>query len=177
MNLVIRTQGEPLTVAAAVRHEIEMVDPSQAIFNVRPLKDLLSESIAERRFYLILLLGFAIVAVSTAAAGIYGMMAYFVSRRTSEIGIRMALGARNRDVLKLILGHGMALTVSGLAIGVLASLVVTRLMESLLFGVPAVDVVTYATVAVFLTCVALLACYVPTRKGIKVDPLTAIREP
>jgi len=177
MNLVIRTQGEPLTVAAAVRHEIEMEDPSQAIFNVRPLKDLLSESISERRFNLILLLGFAIVAVSTAAAGIYGMMAYFVSHRTSEIGIRMALGARNRDVLKLILGHGMALTVSGLAIGVLASLVVTRLMESLLFGVPAVDVVTYATVAVFLTCVALLACYVPTRKGIKVDPLTAIREP
>ena len=176
MNLVIRTQGEPLTLAAAVRHEIEMVDPSQAIFNVRPLKDLLSESIAERRFNLILLLGFAIVAVLTAAAGIYGMMAYFVSHRTSEIGIRMALGARNRDVLKLILGHGMALTGSGLAIGVLASLVVTRLMESLLFGVHAVDVVTYATVAVFLTSVALLACYVPTRKGIKVDPLIAIRE-
>lgn len=176
MNLVIRTQGEPLTVAAPVRREIETVDPSQAIFNVRPLEGLLFDSIAERRFNLILLLAFALVAVLTAAAGIYGMMTYFVSQRTSEIGIRMALGARSLDVLKLILCHGMTLTIGGVGIGLLAALIVTRLMVSLLFGVSALDPITYAGVAIFLTFVALVACYVPTRRAIKVDPLIAIRE-
>jgi putative ABC transport system permease protein len=176
MNLVIRTQGEPLTVAAQVRREIETVDPSQAIFNVRPLEGMLYDSIAERRFNLILLLSFALVAVLTAAAGIYGMMTYFVSQRTSEIGIRMALGARSRDVLKLILGHGMTLTICGVGIGLLAALIVTQLMVSLLYGVSAIDPVTFAGVAFFLTFVALLACYVPTRRAIEVDPLIAIRE-
>jgi len=177
MNLVIRTQGEPLTVAANVRHEIDAVDPSQAIFNVRPLEELMFDSIAERRFNLILLLAFAVVAVLTAAAGIYGIMTYFVSQRTSEIGIRMALGARRLDVLKLILGHGMRLTMWGVGIGLLASLIVTRLIVSLLFGVSAIDPLTLAGVAIFLTFVALLACYVPTQRAIKVDPLIAIREP
>jgi putative ABC transport system permease protein len=176
MNLVIRTQGEPLAVAAIVRREIETVDPSQAIFNVRPLEGILFDSIAERRFNLILLLAFALVAVLTAAAGIYGMMTYFVSRRTSEIGIRMALGARSRDVLKLILGHGITLTVCGVGIGVLAALIATRLMVSLLFGISAIDPGTFAGVALFVTFVALLACYAPTRRAIKVDPLIAIRE-
>jgi len=153
------------------------VDPSQAIFNVRPLEELMFDSIAERRFNLILLLAFAVVAVLTAAAGIYGIMTYFVSQRTSEIGIRMALGARRLDVLKLILGHGMRLTMWGVGIGLLASLIVTRLIVSLLFGVSAIDPLTLAGVAIFLTFVALLACYVPTQRAIKVDPLIAIREP
>lgn len=176
MNLVIRTQGEPMTLAANVRHEIETVDPAQAIFNVRPLAEMMSDSIAERRFNLILLLAFAIVAVLTAAAGIYGMMTYFVSQRTSEIGIRMALGARRRDVLRLILGHGMTLTMCGVGVGLLASLVLTRLLVSLLFGVSAIDPFTLGGVAVFLTLVALLACYVPTQRAIKIDPLIAIRD-
>lgn len=176
MNLVVRTQGEPLSVAAAVRREIETVDPTQAIFNVRPLEDLLRDSIAERRFNLILLLGFAIVAVLTAAAGIYGMMSYFVSQRTSEIGIRMALGAGSRDVLQLILGHGMMLATCGVGIGLLAALIVTRLIVSLLFGVSAIDPITYGAVGMLLMLVALVACYVPTRRAINVDPLIAIRD-
>ncbi len=176
MNLVVRTHGEPLTLAANVRREIETVDPTQAIFNVRPLEEMMFDSIAERRFNLILLLAFAVVAVLTAAAGIYGIMTYFVSQQTSEIGIRMALGARRRDVLKLILGHGMRLTMWGVGIGLLASLAVTRLMVSLLFGVGAIDPLTLAGVTIFLTFVALLACYVPTQRAIKVDPLIAIRE-
>lgn len=176
MNLVIRSHGEPMTLAANVRREIETVDPSQAIFNVRPLAEMMSDSIAERRFNLILLLVFAILAVLTAAAGIYGIMTYHVSRRTSEIGIRMALGARRRDVLKLVLGHGMRLTILGVGIGLIASLVLTRLMVSLLFGVSAIDPLTLASVAGFLVFVALLACYVPTQRAIKVDPLIAIRE-
>ena len=176
MNLVIRTQGEPVTVASAIRREIETVDPSQAIFNVRPLEGMMFDSIAERRFNLILLLGFALLAVFTAAAGIYGMMTYFVSQRTSEIGIRMALGASSRDVLKLILGHGMTLTVCGVGIGLLAALILTRMMVSLLFGVSALDPVTFAGVGFFLTFVAVLACYIPTLRAIKVDPLVAIRE-
>ena len=176
MNFVIRTQGEPLTLAANVRQEIETVDPAQAIFNVRPLEEMMSDSVAERRFNLILLLAFAIVAVLTAAAGIYGIMTYFVSQRTPEIGIRMALGASRRDVLQLILGHGMRLTMLGVAVGLVASLALTRLMASLLFGVSAIDPLTLASVAGFLIFVALLACYVPTHRAINVDPLIAIRE-
>ena len=176
MNLVVRTQGEPLAVAASVRHEIESVDPTQAIFNVRPLETILLDSIAERRFNLVLLLSFALVAVLTAAAGIYGIMSYFVSQRTSEIGIRMALGASRQDVLRLILGHGMTLTISGVVIGLLIALIATRVMVSLLFGVSAIDPMTFAGVALFLTFVALLACYIPTQRAIKIDPLTAIRE-
>jgi putative ABC transport system permease protein len=176
MNLVVRTHGEPLTLAPSVRGAIQAVDPSQAIFNVRPLEEMMFDSIAERRFNLILLLSFAAVAVLTAAAGIYGIMTYFVSQRTSEIGIRMALGASRRDVLKLILGHGMRLTMWGVGIGLLASLAVTRLIVSLLFGVSAIDPLTLAGVAIFLILVALLACYVPTQRAIKVDPLVAIRE-
>jgi putative ABC transport system permease protein len=176
MNLVIRTQGEPLTLAPAIRSEIGTVDPTQAIFNVRPLEELLSDSIAERRFNLILLLAFALLAVLTAAAGIYSMMTYFVSQRTSEIGIRMALGAGTMDVLKLILGHGLTLAVCGVGIGLLSGLIVTRLMVSLLFNVSAIDPLTFIGVAIFLTLVALLACYVPTRRAIAVDPLIAIRE-
>ncbi len=176
MNLVIRTHGEPLAAAASVRHEIETVDPTQAIFNVRPLETMLRDSIAERRFNLVLLLAFAILAVLTAAAGIYGIMTYFVSQRTSEIGIRMALGASRRDVLRLILGHGMTLTICGVGIGLLAALITTRVLVSLLFGVSTIDPLTFAGVAGFLTLVALLACYVPTQRAIKIDPLIAIRE-
>jgi putative ABC transport system permease protein len=176
MNLVIRTQGDPLTLAQAIRSEIATVDPTQAVFNVRPLEELMSDSIAERRFNLILLLAFALLAVLTAAAGIYSVMTYFVSQRTSEIGIRMALGARTTDVLRLILGHGLTLAVCGVAIGLLAGLILTRLMVSLLFDVSAIDPLTFIGVAVFLTVVALLACYVPTRRAMDVDPLVAIRE-
>lgn len=176
MNLAIRTHGEPLAVAASVRREIETVDSAQAIFNVRPLETMMRDSIAERRFNLVLLLAFAIVAVMTAAAGIYGIMTYVVSQRTSEIGIRMALGANKRHVLKLILGHGMTLTICGVGVGLLAASIVTRVLVSLLFGVSAIDPLTFAGVAVFLTLVALLACYVPTRRAIKIDPLIAIRD-
>ena len=176
MNLVIATHGNPESLAAPVRHEIETLDSSQAIFNVRPLGDFLRDSIAERRFNLTLLLAFAVVAVLTAAAGIYGIMSYSVSQRTSEIGIRMALGATSRHVLRLVLGQGLILTICGVGIGLMCALITTRLMVSLLFGVRAFDPLTYVCVGLLLGSVALIASYVPARRALRVDPLMAIRD-
>ncbi len=175
MNLVVRTKNEPAEMAPAVRREIEAVDSTQAIFNVRPLTDFLSDSIAERRFNLLLLIGFAAVALFTAAAGVYGVMAYMVTQRTHEIGIRVALGARRFDVLKLIIGQGTRLVMCGLALGLLAAFIVTRLMTSLFYGVSATDPVTYIVVVLFLSAIALLACYIPASRATKVDPLIALR--
>jgi putative ABC transport system permease protein len=175
MNLVIRTQGEPRGVAAQVRREIEAVDPTQAIFKVRPFEEMLSDTIADRRFNLILLLTFALVAAMTAASGIYATMTYFVTQQIPELGIRMALGARSRDVLKLIMVVGMKLTVCGVSIGLLAALVVGRLMTTLLFGVTPTDVTTFTIVSILLLGLASIACYIPARRATKVDPLIALK--
>jgi putative ABC transport system permease protein len=175
MNLLVRTKSQPGEMALAVRREIEAVDSTQAIFNVRPLTDFLSDSIAERRFNLLLLIAFAAVALVTAAAGVYGVMAYMVTQRTHEIGIRMALGARRFDVLKLIIGQGTRLVMCGLVAGLVAAFIVTRLMTSLFYGVSASDPATYIVAVLFLSAVALLACYIPASRATKVDPLTALR--
>lgn len=175
MNLVVRTKNEPVEIAAAVRREIEAVDSTQAIFNVRPLSGFLSDSIAERRFNLLLLIAFAAVALVTAAAGIYGVMAYAVAQRTHEIGIRMALGASRFDVLKLILGQGARLVMWGVACGLIAAFIMTRLMTGLFYGVSASDPATFIAVVLFLSIIALLACYIPASRATKVDPLIALR--
>jgi putative ABC transport system permease protein len=175
VNFVIRTSGDPFTLAAAVKQEVLAVNRQQPIFNVRSLERMMVDSISRQRFQMILVGTFAAVALLLAAIGIYGVMSYSVSQRTGEIGIRMALGAQPRDVLKLVIGQGLILTLTGLALGLAGALALTRLMAGLLYGVSATDPATFATIALLLTSVALLASYIPARRAMKIDPLMALR--
>jgi putative ABC transport system permease protein len=175
MNLVIRTGVEPGGLTPEVRRELERVAPTAAIFNVRPMNDFLSDSVAERRLNLLLLLVFASVSLATAAAGIFGVTAYTVTQRTHEIGIRMALGARPGDVLRLVVGQGSRLIMCGVSLGLAAAFVVTRLMAGLFYGVSASDPATFITVGLSLCAVAILACYVPAARAARVDPLIVLR--
>lgn len=174
-SIVVKTEGEPMALLNAVRREILAVDKDQAVFNVTTLEKLMGETISARKFFMLLLLAFAALALSLAAIGIYGVMSYVASQRTHEIGIRMALGAQARDVLKLIIGNGMALALVGVAIGLAAAFALTRVMAGILFGVTTTDALTYVTVSAGLIAVALLACYIPARRATKVDPLVALR--
>lgn len=174
-NIVVKTEADPLSMVAAARREVLAVDKEQAVYNVTTLQQLYGDSILTRKFFMYLLLIFAGIALVLAAVGIYGVMSYVATQRTHEIGIRMALGAQTRDVLKLIIGNGMALTFIGVVTGLAAAFALTRLMTSLLFGVTATDSATYVTVAAGLICIALLACYIPARRATKVDPLVALR--
>jgi putative ABC transport system permease protein len=173
--LVIRTYSDPEALIGAVRKEIQAVDHEVAISKVRPMTQLMSSALAERRFVLLLLGIFASVAVLLAAVGIYGMMSSVVTARTREVGIRMAFGAQADDVLKLIIGRGLKLTFCGMAVGLVAAFALTRLMKTQLFGVSATDPATFAAIALLLIAVALLACYVPARRATKVDPMIALR--
>jgi len=173
--LFIRTTGDPLSLVAAVKAEIWAVDKDQTVYGVRTMEEIVAGSLAPRRFNLLLLGLFAAIALALAGVGIYGVISYAVSQRTREIGVRVALGAGRRDILKLIVGQGLALTLGGVAIGLVASFALTRWMASLLFGVSASDPLTFASVALLLTLVALLACYFPARKAMKVDPMAALR--
>jgi putative ABC transport system permease protein len=174
-SIVVKTETEPLAMISAIRREIVAVDKDQAVFNVTTLEQLAGESILIRRFFMILLLVFAALALILASVGIYGVMSYVASQRTHEIGIRMALGAQTGDVLKLIIGNGMVLALIGVGAGLLGAFALTRLLAGVLFGVTATDAVTFVTVSAGLIAVALLACYVPARRATKIDPLTALR--
>ena len=175
MTLVVRTAGDPTMLGTAIRGEVFSLDKEQPVSSMKTLNQLFSTSIAQQQFSMLLLGVFAAVALVLAAVGIYGVLSYAVTQRTHEIGIRMALGAARGDVLRLVVGHGMLLTVIGVAGGLIAAFGLTRLMASLLFGVTAHDTVTFATVAGILLAVALLACYLPARRATKVDPLVALR--
>jgi putative ABC transport system permease protein len=175
MTHVIRTNGDPMSLAAAVRREIQAIDRDQPVADVRTMQSWIDELTARSRFGTLLLTIFAGLALVLAAIGIYGVMSYSVTQRTHELGIRIALGAQTRDVLKLILGRGFALTLVGIALGLIASFALTRVMSSLLFGVSATDPATFAGLSLLLTSVALLACYIPTRRAMKVDPMVALR--
>jgi putative ABC transport system permease protein len=175
MYLVIRTEPDPLTLAAAITKEIQSVDPAQPVFDVKSIDQRLYDSMARRRFSMFLLTVFAVVALILAAIGIYGVMAYSVSHRTREIGIRVALGARPRDVLSLVIRQGIILTLTGALAGLIVALGLTRVMSSLLFGVGAMDPLTFVGVAALLITVALLACLIPARRATKVDPIVALR--
>ena len=175
MTLVVRTTGDPTNLNAAIRSEVLKLDKEQPTTNFKTLNEFFSISIAQQRFSVVLLGVFAVVALVLSAVGIYGVLSYAVTQRTHEIGIRVALGAGRRDVLRLVVGQGMLLTVIGVAGGLGAAFALTRLMASLLFGVTATDAVTFASVASLLLAVALLACYIPARRATKVDPLVALR--
>ncbi len=175
MTLVIRTAGDPLNVAAAARGVIRSLDHDQPVAEVRTMESWLSESMGRARFNTVLLTVFAVVALILASVGIYGVMAYAVTQRTREIGIRMALGAQARDVLKIVIAQGMTLALIGIAIGLLSAFALTRWMETLLFGVRPTDPLTFMVIAVVLMMVALVACWIPARRATKVDPMVALR--
>jgi putative ABC transport system permease protein len=175
MSLVVRTPGEPTSLSSAIRGEVLSLDKDQPVSSIKPLTQLVSASIAQQRFAMLLLGVFAAVAMLLATVGIYGVMSYSVTRRIHEIGIRMALGASSRDVLRLVVGHGMRLALIGVALGLSIAFLVTRIMASLLFGVSATDLMTFTVFAVALTAVALVACLVPARRALKVDPMVALR--
>jgi len=174
-NLVIRTKGDPSNLAAAVRREVQAIDPDQPVAAVKTMDQWLETSVAEPRYRTTLLALFAGLALVLASTGIYGVMSYSVAQRTHEIGVRMALGAGRFDVLRLVVGQGMLLVVLGVGLGLAGAFALTRVMATLLFGVTAKDPVTFVAVATLLTLVAFVACYIPARRATKVDPLVALR--
>jgi putative ABC transport system permease protein len=175
MNLVVRTASDPVSMVPAIRSQVLSVDKDQPVSDIMTMEQRVAKSVAAKRFVMSLLGAFSILALGLAAVGIYGIMAYLVTQRTQEIGVRMALGAQKRDVLRLVVGKGMALAVVGTAIGLIASLALTRLMRSLLFEVTPTDWLTFVIVSGVLLMVSLLACYIPARRATKVDPLVALR--
>jgi len=174
-SFVLRTTSDPLLLSTAIQSETRQLDPALPVRYLRSMDELVSRSIAPQRFNLSLLTLFSGLGLLLAAVGIYGVMAYSVSQRTHEIGLRMALGAQKRDVLKLVVKQGMTLSLLGVVIGLVASFALTRLMKTLLFGVSATDPITLAGVALLLTLVALLACYLPARRAAKGDQVVALR--
>jgi putative ABC transport system permease protein len=176
MHIVVRTAADPLQLVGALRRELAAVDKDQPVHNIKTMEQLLAESIAQPNFNLRLLGIFAAVALLLAAVGIYGVVSYLVTQRTHEIGIRLALGARAQDVLKLVVKQGMSWALGGVALGLIASFALTRLMEGLLFGVRASDPLTFMVITLLLSGIAFVACWVPARRATKVDPLSALRQ-
>ncbi|HEX5422800.1 MAG TPA: ABC transporter permease [Candidatus Acidoferrales bacterium] len=173
--VVLRTKGDPTAVMEPVRRAVQEIDPRVVVYSVSTMDEVVATSFAARRFSMILLAIFAALALALSCVGIYGVISYLVGQRTHEIGVRMALGAQRRDVMRLVLGHGARMALIGIAIGVVAALGLTRLMAGELFGVTAHDPLTFLAVAVVLVIVALLASYVPARRAMRVDPVVALR--
>jgi putative ABC transport system permease protein len=175
VSLVVRTAGDPLQAAAAVERAVHAVEKDAPVFVIRSMDQLLGNSLAQRRLTLTLLSSFAALALLLAAVGAYGVVSHSVKQRTHELGVRMALGAQRRDVLKLVLAQGLKLTLLGVGIGLLAAFALTRWMETLLFSVRPADPLTFTVIAAVLTLVSLAACWIPARRAAKVDPLVALR--
>ena len=175
MSLVIKTAQDPAKLTSIIRERIWTVDKDQPITRVLTMNEIYSQSVSQPRFYMLLLTIFAVIALVLAAVGIYGVMAYSAAQRTPEIGIRLALGAQQRDVLRLVLSQGMILVLIGTAIGLAGAGALTRILSGLLFNVTATDPAIFAVIALLLMSVALLACYIPARRAMKVDPMVALR--
>ena len=173
--VVLRTTGDPAAVMGPVRQAVAQLDPRDVIYNVSTMRDVLANSLAARRFLMVLLGVFAALALVLACVGIYGVISYLVGQRTNEIGVRMALGAQQSDVMRLVVGDGARMALAGAVGGIVASLAVTRLMAHQLFGVSAHDPLTFMVVAALLILVAIAACYVPARRATRVDPVVALR--
>jgi putative ABC transport system permease protein len=172
---IARTTADPASLAAAMRREIAAVDADLPVYDVRTMNQVIAESVAQRRFTMELLAIFAAAALGLAALGLYGVLSYAVTQRTREIGIRMALGGRRQDALRLVVGQGMKMAMIGALAGLIASLGLTRLMKGLLFGVSASDPLTFIAVTLLLTLVAFVACWIPAKRATKVDPMVALR--
>jgi ABC-type antimicrobial peptide transport system permease subunit len=173
--LVAKTSVDPASALAAVRREIGALDPNVAPTQIGTLRDHMAFALFPARIAGVLFSAFGAIALVLALAGLSGLIAYSVSQRTREIGVRMALGAETQDVLKLVIGEGLLLTLIGMAIGVGAAFGLTRFLSDLLYGVSAVDPLTFGVIALLLLGVALLACWLPARRATKVDPMIALR--
>ncbi|HEX6314862.1 MAG TPA: FtsX-like permease family protein, partial [Gemmatimonadaceae bacterium] len=175
MYVLLKTSVDPTSLIRSARGVVRELDPQLAITNIRTMEQLLDFSVAQQRFLMLLLVVFGGVALSLAAIGIYGIMSYAVERRAREIGIRMALGGSPGDVIRLVIGQAMRLTILGLAIGLIAALGATKYMAGLLFGVTPRDPITFITIGALLTGVAMVAAWVPARRAVRTDPTTALR--
>ena len=175
MDIAVRTSQEPAGVASDVQRAIQTVDKDEPVYNVRTMEEIVSRSVSSRRFMLVLVGLFATLALILTAVGIYGVISFAVSQRTHEIGVRMALGARHQDVLKLVVRRGMILSLVGLAAGVVAALALTRFLASLLYEIKPTDAMTFAGVAAILAAVSFAANYIPARRATRVDPMVALR--
>jgi predicted permease len=174
-NIVVRTTMPPSTMLPAIRNQLRELDSSLTVFHPRTMSEVVSESTQDAAIQTWLLASFAGLALVLAAVGLYSVLAYLVNQRTREIGIRMALGAQQNHVLRLVMGHAGLLTIAGIAMGVTGALLLTRFMESLLYGIHGRDPFTFAGVVGVLATVALLACYIPARRAMRVDPMVALR--
>jgi putative ABC transport system permease protein len=175
LTFVVRTSGDPTAFAGSVREALRSVDKTLPTYNLKTMDDVVTTAAAPRRLPMLLLSAFAGVAIFLASLGIYGVTSYYVTQRTHEIGVRMALGAQLNQILRLVLKQGLVLVVVGVGIGAIGSWFATRLLSSLLYEVSVTDSVTFIVVAVLLIIVALLACYIPARRATKVDPMIALR--
>ncbi|MGH8101024.1 MAG: FtsX-like permease family protein, partial [Chthoniobacterales bacterium] len=174
-TFVVRTDGSPDAFIGSIRDALHDFNGNAVVFETDTMDHIVSQSLASRRFAMILLAVFAALALLLSSIGIYGVISYIAGQRTHEIGVRIALGAQRSDVLKIVLGQGARLALIGVAIGLAASAGLTRLMSKILFGVSSLDPLTFASVAIVLTLVALAACYVPARRAMRVDPMVALR--
>jgi putative ABC transport system permease protein len=172
---MVRSKADPLSLLPALRVAVSKVNHEHVIYNVQTLDQIISDSLAERRFSMVLLGLFAGLALLLSTIGIYGVISYLVGQRVPEIGTRMALGAQRKDILQLILGRGIALAAGGVILGSLLALILTRQMRSMIYGVTATDPLTFAGVALLLMLIATVACYVPARRAMRVDPMAALR--
>ncbi|MCP5119353.1 MAG: FtsX-like permease family protein [bacterium] len=172
---VLRTTGDPTALSGSIRQAVLAIDPGRPVHNLRSMEEMLAGSLVPQRFAVTLLAIFAGLALAMAALGLYGVISYSVTQRTREIGIRAALGARNRQVLAMVVLSGMRFAAAGIAAGLAGALALSRLLESQLFETSAFDPLTFGAVAAVLTLVTLLACYLPARRATKVDPVVALR--
>ena len=175
MHLVVRTSADPLSLLPDVKNQLWSVYKEQPIARIATIEQLLSESLQERRFTLAILGSFALIALMLTGVGVYGLISFSTRQRTHEIGVRMALGAQTRDILKMIIRQGLVLTASGVGLGLLGAVILTRFLQSMLFGVSATDPLTFIIISLLLAAVALVASYIPARRAMRVDPMVALR--